>query len=235
MGNLVTKNQVYRIVLKSHGASTLGGRKVWFDDDIHRLNFDEHGRYLGEFGGEDRVLVILNNGDFYTTDFDVNNHYETDLNYIGKYNADTVWSAILQDADNNNYPYLKRFQLENSNKHHSILGENADSRLILLTHEVYPRIRVAYQPETHQEPEEIEVADFVGVKGYKAKGKRLTTLATAQIEEIEPLRKPEPEEEEVTNDNMDDNDDEDGNIDDPDANKTEDEIRDEITGQLSLF
>ena len=77
MGNLVTKYQVYRIVLKSHGASTLGGRKVWFDKDVHRLNYDEHGEYLGEFGGEDRVLIILDNGNFYTTDFDLNNHYET--------------------------------------------------------------------------------------------------------------------------------------------------------------
>lgn len=237
MGNLVTKNQVYRIVLKSHGASTLGGRKVWFDNDIHRLNFDEHGEYLGEFGGQDRVLVILNNGDFYTTDFDVNNHYETDLNYIGKYNAGTIWSAVVLDADNSNYPYLKRFQLENSNKHHSILGENAQSsRLILLTHEVYARIRISYQPQAHQEPEEIEVYDFVGVKSYKAKGKRLTTLATTEIEEVPPLRKPEPEEEPKEDNNDNNNyDDDTGDNEDPDADKTEDEIRDEITGQLSLF
>ncbi len=232
-GNLVTRNPVFRIVLKSHGASTLGGRKVWFDKDVHRLNYDEHGQYLGEFGGNDRVLVILENGSFYTTDFDLNNHYETDILYIGKYNADTIWSAVVFDADNSNYPYLKRFQLDNSNRRHTFLGDNTNSRLGILTCEPYPRIRITYLPETHQKPEEIDVETFIAVKGYKAKGKRITTLGIAGIEEMEPVRHPETEDgengeshapHETPQENM-----------DPDKGKTDDEIRDEINGQMRLF
>ncbi len=232
-GNLVTRNPVFRIVLKSHGASTLGGRKVWFDKDVHRLNYDEHGQYLGEFGGNDRVLVILENGSFYTTDFDLNNHYETDILYIGKYNADTVWSAVVFDADNNNYPYLKRFQLDNSNRQHTFLGDNTNSRLGMLTCEPYPRIRITYLPETHQKPEEIEVDDFIAVKGYKAKGKRITTLGIASIEEIEPVRQMETEDGGTDeNDTPHETSQEDL---DPDKGKTDDEIRDEINGQMRLF
>ena len=232
MGNIVTKNQVYRIVLKSHGASTLGGRKVWFDTDIHRLNYDEHGQYLGEFSGEDRVLVILSNGDFYTTDFDINNHYEAELRYIGKYDPNAVWSAVLFDASNNNYPYVKRFLLENSNKPHSFLNDNPDSRLIILTQEVYPLLRVSYNPEEHQQQEDIDVEQFVGIKGYKAKGKRLTTLGVDKIEELEPVR--HDEEEDISDDGQDEETDTPENM-DPDADKSDDEIRDEITGQLNLF
>lgn len=232
-GNLVTRNPVYRIVLKSHGVSTLGGRKVWFDSDVHRLNYDEHGKYLGEFGGNDRILVILENGSYHTTDIDLNNHYETNILYIGKYDAGTIWSAVVFDADNNNYPYLKRFQLDSSNRPHSFLGDNDNNRLCILTHEPYPRIRITFKPETHQEPEEIEVDDFVGIKGYKAKGKRLTTLGIATIEEIEPVRHPEER-----NDSPDkDNDTENLHQEDldPDKGKTDDEIRDEINGQMRLF
>ena len=230
MGNLVTKYQVYRIVLKSHGASTLGGRKVWFDKDVHRLNYDEHGEYLGEFGGEDRILIILDNGNFYTTDFDLNNHYETNLLYIGKYQPNTVWTAVLYDADNKNFPYLKRFQLDNSNKPHNFLGENTANKLLLLTSETYPRLRINYATETHQQPEEIDVESFVGVKGYKAKGKRLTTLTLESVEELPPLRQPSSEDLAGSDDETNVTEDL-----DPYKDKTEDEIRDEITGQMRLF
>ena len=229
MGNLVTKNQIYRIVFKSHGASTLGGRKVWFDNDVKRLNYDEHGQFLGEFGPEDRVLVVLRNGDFYTTDIDLNNHYESDILHIGKFNAHTVWTAVLIDADNKGFPYLKRFLLENSPKRHSFLGDNKESQLLLLSDQAYPRILVTYSEQAHQLPEEIDAESFVGVKGYKAKGKRLTALPVEKIEELEPTRFPQETEQPAPSqaeesENM-----------DPDAGKSDDEIRDEITGQLRLF
>ena len=111
-GNLLTRNPVHRIGLKSHGHSTLGGRKVWYDPDVNRLNYDEHGRLLGEFFDDDQILVILQNGDFYLTNFDVNNHFEQDILRIEKYDQDKVWSAALWDADNQGYPYLKRFLMD---------------------------------------------------------------------------------------------------------------------------
>ena len=230
-GNLVTKNPVFRIVLKSHGASTLGGRKVWFDEDVHRLNYDEHGKYLGEFGGTDRILVILENGVFYTTNTDLNNHYETNILYIGKYDTNTVWSAVVFDADNNGSPYLKRFMLDDSDKHHTFLGDNPNSRLGILTKEPYPRIRITYLDTTHKNPEDIEVEDFAVIRGYKAKGKKLSAMNIKGIEEIEPLRHPEPEEKDKDN-NKDESQIE--NL-DPDKGKSEDEIRDEINGQTRLF
>ncbi len=103
-GNTVSRNTIHRISLKSHGVSTLGGRKVWFDNAVRRLNYDEHGEYLGEFAGEDRVMVILNNGEFYTTDTDINNHYDDNILYIGKYDSSQTWAAVYSNADTDNNP-----------------------------------------------------------------------------------------------------------------------------------
>ena len=103
-GNLLTKHPVNRISLKSHGHSTLGGRKVWYDPDVNRLNYDEHGRFLGEFNDEDQILVVLDNGDFYLSNFDLNNHYEDNILRLEKYQSDKVWTAILYDADQQGYP-----------------------------------------------------------------------------------------------------------------------------------
>ena len=115
-GNLLTKFPVHRIGLKSHGHSTLGGRKVWYDPDVNRLNYDEHGRLLGEFFDDDQILVVLKNGDYYLSNFDLNNHYEENILRIEKYDADKTWTAILYDADNQGYPYIKRFQMDASKK-----------------------------------------------------------------------------------------------------------------------
>ena len=191
-GNLLSKHPISRISLKSHGHSTLGGRKVWFDPDVKRLNYDEHGNYLGEFNDEDQILVILDNGDFYLTNFDLNNHYEDNILRLEKYQPDKVWTAILFDADQQGYPYLKRFLMDGSKRKQNWLSENINSRLVLLTDQVYPRIKVTFGGnDAFRDPMEIEAEDFVGVKGYKARGKRLTTYAIATIEEIEPTRFPE--------------------------------------------
>ncbi len=116
MGNILTKNPVHRITLKQRGGSTLGGRQVWFDYDIMRLNYDGRGEYLGEFHNEDLILVVLNNGDFYTTNFDVNNHYDDNIRIMEKFDSTKAWTAILHDADQHNYPYIKRFYFEPSNR-----------------------------------------------------------------------------------------------------------------------
>ena len=179
-GNLLSKHPISRISLKSHGHSTLGGRKVWFDPDVKRLN------------DEDQILVILDNGDFYLTNFDLNNHYEDNILRLEKYQPDKVWTAILFDADQQGYPYLKRFLMDASKRKQNWLSENINSRLVLLTDQVYPRIKVTFGGnDAFRDPMEIEAEDFVGVKGYKARGKRLTTYAIATIEEIEPTRFPE--------------------------------------------
>ena len=132
-GNLLTKEPVHRIGLKSHGHSTLGGRKVWFDSDVNRINYEEHGRYLGEFNDEDAILVVLDNGEFYITNFDANNHYEDNIQVIEKWNAEKVWTAVLFDADNQGYAYVKRFLMEATKRHQNYLGENAENKLVLLS------------------------------------------------------------------------------------------------------
>ena len=195
-GNLLTKMPVHRIGLKSHGHSTLGGRKVWYDPDVNRLNYDEHGRLLGEFYDDDQILVVLDNGDFYLTSFDVNNHYEANILRIEKWEQDKVWSAVLWDADNQGYPYVKRFLMEATKRKQNFLGENQLSKLILLTDQVYPRLQVVYGGnDEFRGSEEIDVEQFITVKGFKAKGKRLTTYQTESITELEPTRFPEPPEE----------------------------------------
>ena len=228
-GNLLTKNPVHRIGLKSHGHSTLGGRKVWYDPDVNRLNYDDHGRLLGEFYDEDQILVILDNGDFYLTSFDLNNHFEPNILRIEKYNADKVWTAILFDADNQGYPYLKRFLMDASKKKQNWLSDNPTSKLILLTDTVYPLIKVTYGGvDEFRGAEEIDAEQFIAIKGFKAKGKRLSTYQIESIEELEPVRFPEepdnPEETDAPEEDI-----------DPDAGKSEQQVRDEMTGQLRLF
>ena len=194
-GNLLTKYPVHRIGLKSHGHSTLGGRKVWYDPDVNRLNYDEHGTLLGEFYDDDQILVILDNGDFYLTNFDVNNHYEANILRIEKWEQDKVWSAVLWDADNQGYPYVKRFIMEAAKRKQNFLGENIASKLILLTDQVYPRLQVTYGgADAFRGSEEVDVEQFITVKGFKAKGKRLSTYQIESITELPPTRFPEPPE-----------------------------------------
>ena len=230
-GNLLTKYQIHRIGLKSHGHSTLGGRKVWYDPDVNRLNYDEHGRLLGEFNDGDQILVFLPGGEYYLTNFDVNNHFEDNIVRLEKYEADKVWSCVLYDADNQGYPYVKRFLLEASKRKQCYLGENANSREVLLTATPYPRIRVTFGgADQFREPEEIDVEQFIAVKGYKAKGKRLTTYQVADITELEPARQPEPSHEGGEDNTADEVEDL-----DPDAGKSQQQVLDELTGQQTLF
>ena len=194
MGNLLTRLEVHKISLKHKGGSTLGGRKVWFDHDVLRLNYDGRGEFLGEFQSEDSILVVLKSGEFYTTDFDLNNHYDPDIMLLEKYNPDKVWTAVLYDADQQNYPYLKRFCFEQSTKRQNFLGENKQNVLLLLTSEAYPRINVLFGGhDSFRDSLIVDASEFVGVKSFKAKGKRLTTFTVDKIEELEPIVREETE------------------------------------------
>ena len=208
MGNILTKNEVHRITLKRHGSSTLGGRHVWFDRDILRINFDNHGEYLGEFHNDDKILVILKNGDFYLSPIDLNNHYEEDILVIEKYDPMKVWSAALYDASQQNFPYVKRFTIDASPRKQNCLGESKENKLIWFSETPYPRIQVMFGGnDSFREPLVIEVDEFIAVKSFKARGKRLTTFELDEIIELEPTRQPvlpEPEEEIPVNDEEED-------------------------------
>ena len=234
MGNLLSKNEIARISLKSHGSSTLGGREVWFDPDVNRLNYDELGTYLGEFHSEDKILVILTNGDFYITGFDTNIHFEDNILRIEKYDANKIWTAVLFDKDQNGFAYIKRFPLDAVPRHQNYLGENAENELLLLTDTPYPRIRVTMGgSDSFREPMEIEADEFIGIKSFKAKGKRITTFSVESVEELEPTKNPVVEEE--NNPDPEDQEDNAPDVLDPDEGKSQQDVADEMTGQLHLF
>ena len=230
LGNLLSKNEIARITLKSHGGSTLGGRKVWWDPDVNRINYDEQGQYLGEFHSDDQILVVLSNGEFYASNFDTNNHYENNILRIEKYKPNKIWTAVLYDKDQNGYAYVKRFQMEAVSRHQNFLGENPDNEMLLFTDTAFPRIKATLGgADSFREPIEIDAEEFIGVKSFKAKGKRITTLNVASIEELEPLRFPVEEEENPENSNSQED------IVDPDDGKSQQDIKDELIGQLHLF
>ena len=191
-GNVLTKFEVKNITLKQKGHSTLGGRKVWFDADVLRVNYDEHGMYLGEFWDEDRILVITNEGDYYTTSFDLTAHFEDNIWRIEKLDADKVWSLIQWNGELNFY-YGKRFRLDDANaKVQSMLGDDKGSRIAVLSDRAEATFRIRFADE-NKAPLDILMAEFIDEKSAKAKGKRVTTLDVASIEDITPEPEPEPE------------------------------------------
>ena len=193
--------------------------------------------------------MILQNGEFYVTNFDLNNHYEPNILRIEKYDPHKVWTAALYDADQG-FPYLKRFPLEATVRHQNLLGENPESRLLLLSDVPFPRLLVTYgAPDDFREPMEIDAEQFIGQKSYKAKGKRITTLNVASIEELEPTRFPEGGEEPEGNEDMEDPEEAEGSVafesvevDDnaeatpePVAADPDHPVIDPLTGQFNLF
>lgn len=231
-GNLVTRNEVHRFSLKEKGKSTLGGRKVWFDPDILRLNYDARGNYLGEFGPDDLVLIILKNGEYYTSSFDASNHYDDNILRLEKYRPKHVWTAIVRDADQQNYPYLKRFTFEPSAKKQSFIGDNKKSELLWLSDNPGARFELNFsEPDTFRGPVEIHSHEFIAVKSFRAKGKRLTTYPLDSIKELEPDEIEEPEEEIMEGPETET----DEPVIDEDDGKSEEEVRDEILGQKRIF
>ncbi|TFU91802.1 DNA gyrase/topoisomerase IV subunit A [Barnesiella sp. WM24] len=229
-GNIVTKNEVHRFSLKEKGASTLGGREVWFDPDILRLNYEKRGTYLGEFLGTDQILVILKSGEYYMSTFAASNHYEDNILRIEKYRPGHVWTAVLYDADQQGYPYLKRFTFEPVAKRTSFIGENEKSQLIILSDEPGCRVEVTYGgADSFRGSAVVDATEFIGVKSCKAKGKRLTTFAVESIVEIEPKEvdvvdetEEEPEQAPAEDTPV-------------EPERSDDEVRDEINGQQRIF
>lgn len=192
LGNLVTKYAVKSITLEKRGGSTLGGREVWFDRDVLRLNYDGRGESLGVFQGDDQVLVITKDGEFYTTSYADTNHYDDNIYRIEKFDPHKVWTAALYDATLGN-PYLKRFTFEPSARPQRYVGTDEKSRLLLLTDTAFPRLEVVFGGhDAVRPPLEIDAEEFIGLKSFKAKGKRITTYRMERITELEPLRFPEP-------------------------------------------
>lgn len=186
-GNLLSKNDIHKISVVQKGVSTLGGRKIWFDEDVLRLNTDERGKYLGEFQGEERILVVNKNGTYYTSTFDLTNHYEEEYLIIEKFDERKVWSAVFFDAEQQFY-YLKRFRFEETTKILSFIGETAGSCLVALSCERHPRFEILFGGKYVNRPAEVIQADgFIAEKSYKARGKRLTTYEVKKIREIDPL------------------------------------------------
>ncbi|MDE6526209.1 MAG: DNA gyrase/topoisomerase IV subunit A, partial [Muribaculaceae bacterium] len=151
---------------------------------VMRVNYDGRGTFLGEFGGNDRILVILESGEFYTTGFEVTNHYDDKVLRIEKFDDKKVWTAVLNDADQG-YPYIKRFTFEDSPKRQRYVGDDSRSSLILLSDHPSPLLQLVFA-DNNRVPAEIDAEGFIGVKSFKAHGKRLTTYALAQIVDISP-------------------------------------------------
>ncbi|MCT4599721.1 MAG: DNA gyrase/topoisomerase IV subunit A [Marinifilaceae bacterium] len=184
LGNLLTKFEVHKVVLKAKGVSTLGGRKIWFDKDILRLNNMGNGDFLGEFLGEDKVLVITKDAKFYTTSFEFTNHYEDNILLIEKLDREKIWSAVFYNADKKSL-YLKRFKFEESTNVVSLVGENEKSYLISLSDKENIAFRLSFTGKPKERlPETVYASDFIGVKSVKARGKRLSTYEITKVEKI---------------------------------------------------
>ena len=206
-GNLLTKAEIQRITVSAHGGSTLGGRPVWFDMDVKRINYDRQGDYLGEFMGDDRVLVILDNYDYYITTFDENNHYEDNVMRVEKYDPQKIWTLVMKDWETDAYN-LKRSLLDAKPAKQNMLGEPKRFSMNLLTDTQYPRFRFTFgKLDEFREPLEIDADEFIPIRSVATKGKKVSNYYIEKIEEIEPSKVPEQEKsenEETTNEEISD-------------------------------
>ncbi len=232
MGNILSKYEVHKIVLKEKGLSTLGGRKIWFDSDVLRLNSDGRGKFLGEFQADDQILVLYKNGDYQLYNFDLSNHFDQDILTIEKFHAEKVASVVYFDAEQDFY-YVKRFALDEvQGKRLSFIGDNPQNKLVSITWVHYPRLEITFGGKNAgRENEIVEVAEFIGVKSYKARGKRLTNYDVENIAELEPTVKDEDEQEDVDQDAQD--------VDTEDVpfevNRHKDDEEEDDKNQMSLF
>ena len=187
MGNIMTKNEIHKIALKEKGVSTLGGRKIWFDEDVRRLNSDNRGKYLGEFSADDMIFVIYKNGEYQICNFDLSNHFNDGILLIEKFNPEKTLTAVYFDAEQGYY-YVKRFPIDESQKEVGFIGEHPENKLISFTWVGHPRLELEFGGKNEgRESEIIDVAEFIGVKSYKAKGKRLSVYEISKINELEPV------------------------------------------------
>ena len=204
MGNILTKFEIHKIALKEKGDSTLGGRKIWFDEDVSRLNSDSRGKYLGEFSGDDMILVIYKSGEYQLCNFDLSNHFENGIQLIEKFNPRKILTAVYFDAEQGYY-YVKRFEIEDiQNRNIGFIGDFPENRLVNFTWVGHPRLELLFGGKNEgREAEVVEVDEFIGVKSYKAKGKRLSIYEIVQINELEPVIEDEEIEEPAEEENND--------------------------------
>lgn len=208
MGNIFTRYAIHKIQIKEKGVSTLGGHQIWLDEDVLRLNSDSRGKYLGEFHDGDKILVVNNDGTYCTTGFDFSVRFENNPIIIEKFDAEKVFSAVYYDGEQDFY-YLKRFQFELSDKPQSFIADEEGSKFVAINDDDFPCLEIVFKGKhAKKDPEQVDVYEFIGVKGYKAKGKRLTTNEVKSVTFIEPLQKelPPSEDEEDLDSNGDDND-----------------------------
>ncbi len=188
-GNIITRHGIHKINLVDKGVSTLGGRKIWFDNDVQRLNADERGKYLGEFKGDDKILVITQSGTFKLYSYELTNHFPKDIIKIEKYNNEKIFSALYYEGEIDFY-YVKRFPVEESDKPQYFIGEHKNSFLVDISEDKYPRAEIIFGGEdSHREKEYIDVEEYIGVKSYRARGKRLTNYEVKSTRFVEPLIK----------------------------------------------
>lgn len=193
-GNIFARTPIHKVVLKEAGVSTLAGQRVWFDRDIKKLNTDERGELLGEFAGSDKTVVFTQSGQYYTTGYNTSLYFPEDLLSIQKYDADTVYSALLFDASQGFF-YLKRFKAEDTDKLQAFIDPSAGSYLVAMSEDDYPRVELVFGGANKTRPtEELDVESFIGVKSHKARGKRLSTYEISELRFIAPIRFAESEE-----------------------------------------
>lgn len=193
-GNILSKHDIHKIVLKEEGVSTLGGRKIWFDEEVFRLNVDGRGKYIGEFLGADKIMLITKKGYFRITNFDLSNHYEDDILLLEKFNPEKILTAIHYDSEQK-YFYLKRFCIEDSSKEQFFIAEDSESYLLDISLDRFPQVKIIFGGKhKDREAELIDAEEFISVKGFKARGKRLTNLETEHILFDEALEKDTDEE-----------------------------------------
>lgn len=204
-GNLVSKNPIARIQLKSKGVSTIGGKDIWYDADIQKLNDEQRGQYLGEFGPEDKVLAIFKDGTFYTTSFDVSNRYQGEVIKIEKFDPNKTYTALYYDAAAKAF-YVKRFSFVLSdNTPLSFIAPGAKSYLVALSEDRHPQFQVIFGGKyEHRDPENIDAEEYIAKKGYAAKGKKCHQYDLKEVKFIEPLHKPEDDIEDEPLDIIDD-------------------------------
>ena len=202
VGNLVTRYPINKIVLKERGASTLGGQNIWYDDDVRRLNTDGRGILLGEFKGEDKIVVWTAKNQYYITGFDIQQHFPDDTIRVERYRENRVYSVCYYDGEQQYY-YLKRFQLEKSDKTQFFLDEESPMRFVAMTDRNGAKLSVEFGGQHQQRPLEIiDVDEFIGIKSHRAKGKRITTYEVANLVFIEPEEIEEDEIEEADVEDM---------------------------------
>ena len=194
-GNLVTKNAIQKISLRAKGISTIGGKSIWFDTDVQRLNEDGRGMLLGEFSGNDKIIAVFKNGTYYTTSYDLSNRYQGNLLLIEKYDENKVYAALYYDGENF---YIKRFSFPPSdNSPAPFIADNRGAYLADFSADKHPQFMVTFTGrQEHREPEKFDAEEFIAKKGITAKGNRCHRYDILKVEFIEPLHKPEDDEEE---------------------------------------